>query len=202
MCGRVRLTQLHPEFVRQLGAEVRGAIPSSTNIKPTTPVCVLIDESGKRVLEPMQWGLIPAWAKDKKIGSRMFNARAETIAEKPSFRAAFQNRRCGIVVDAFYEWAEVDGVRVPHAFRVVGQANFTLAGIWAEWRDPNGIVVRTCSIVTCAANEQMRPYHDRMPVILDPPALEAWIDPRAPPERVQLLMVPYAGRLSVERATL
>ena len=127
---------MHTEFVRQLGAEVRGAIPSSTNIKPTTPVCVLIDESGKRVLEPMQWGLIPAWAKDKKIGSRMFNARAETIAEKPSFRAAFQNRRCGIVVDAFYEWAEVDGVRVPHAFRVVGHANFTLAGIWAEWRDP------------------------------------------------------------------
>jgi putative SOS response-associated peptidase YedK len=150
----------------------------------------------------MRWGLIPAWAKDQKIGSRMFNARAETIAEKPSFRSAFQRRRCGIVVNAFYEWAEVDGVRVPHAFRVVGQEVFTLAGIWAEWRTPELDVVRTCSIVTCAANDQMKPYHDRMPVILDPPALEAWIAPHTTPEQLHQLMVPYAGKLSVERTTL
>jgi putative SOS response-associated peptidase YedK len=82
------------------------------------------------------------------------------------------------------------------------RANFTLAGIWAEWRDPSGIIIRTCSIVTCAANEQMRPYHDRMPVILDPPQLEAWIDPKATPEQLKQLMVPYAGTLTAERTTL
>lgn len=202
MCGRIRLGIVGERLADAFAAKLRAKLLPAFNIKPTQAVVVLIDDKGARVIETMRWGLIPAWAKDPKIGSMMFNARAETVAEKPSFRSAFRTRRCGVLVDAFYEWADVDGARVPHAFRVVGAEVFALAGLWEEWIDPKGEVVRSCTIVTTTANEQVRPFHERMPVILDPPALSTWIDPTSTPNAVAPLLVPYAGKLTILRAKL
>jgi len=202
MCGRIRLGFVGEKLAEVFAAKLRANLLPAFNIKPTQAVVVLIDDQGERVIETMRWGLIPAWAKDPKIGGKMFNARSETIADKPSFRSAFRSRRCGVLVDAFYEWADVDGARVPHAFRVVGAEVFALAGLWEEWISPTGEVVRSCTIVTTTANEQVRPFHERMPVILDPPALAVWIDPKAARDAVETLLAPYAGKLSIEPTKL
>jgi putative SOS response-associated peptidase YedK len=202
MCGRIRLGVYAKYVAEKLEARLRGDFAPSLNIKPTQAAVVLIGEDGERVVEAMRWGLIPSWATDDKFANKLFNARAETIADKPSFRSAFKSRRCGIVVDAFYEWADVDGKRVPHAFRVVGAELFTLAGLFEEWRSPDGEIVRTCTIVTTETNEQMRAFHHRMPVILEPGALAKWIDPAMTPETLKALLVPFSGQLAIERATL
>src|SRR6185369_4353780 len=202
MCGPIRLGFVGEKLADAFAAKLREKLLPAFNIKPTQAVVVLIDDQGERVIETMRWGLIPAWAIDPKIGGKMFSARAETVAEKPSFRSAFRSRRCGVLVDAFYEWADVDGARVPHAFRVIGAEDFSLAGLWEEWISPTGEVIRSCTIVTTSANEQVRPFHERMPVILDPPALATWIDPKATRDAVEPLLVPYAGIQSIEPTKL
>ncbi|HET6164702.1 MAG TPA: SOS response-associated peptidase [Planctomycetota bacterium] len=202
MCGRIRLGFVGERLAEAFAAKLRAELLPAFNIKPTQAVVVLIDDQGERVIETMRWGLIPAWATDPKIGKKMFNAGAETVAEKPSLRSAFRSRRCGVLVDAFYEWADVDGARVPHAFRVVGAEVFALAGLWEEWISPTDEVVRSCTIVTTSVNEQVRPFHERMQVILDPPALATWIDPKATRDSVEPLLAPYAGKLMIEPTKL
>jgi putative SOS response-associated peptidase YedK len=198
MCGRVRATFLHEKAAEQLGARLQATLwTPSPNIAPTQRVLALLRDEKGLVVDALRWGLIPSWAKDSKIGSKMFNARAETVAEKPSFRSAFKSRRCAVLVDAFYEWADFGGARVPHAFCVEGRDVFPLAGLWESWRAPEGEVVRSCAVVTTSANEATRLIHDRMPVILPPEALDRWLDPQAPPEALHSLLKPFAGSLSI-----
>jgi len=120
MCGRIRLGYVGEHLARLYAAKLLAQHEPSLDIKPTQAVVVLRGAGGERVLESMRWGLIPSWSKDRKIAYKTFNARAETLAEKPAFRTSFRSRRCGIVVDAFYEWCDVGGRRVPHAIRVAG----------------------------------------------------------------------------------
>lgn len=194
MCGRYTLTKTHPELQARFDFKAGGFdwLPRY-NIAPTQPVLAILDD-GQRHAELLHWGLIPSWARDRSIGSRMINARAETVAEKPSFRGAMRSRRCLVLADGYYEWRKEAGRRVPmHITLKTGEA-FAFAGLWETWRATSGELVRSCTVVTTAANSFTQPIHDRMPVILPRDAEGTWLDPRA--ERASALtglLRPYAA---------
>ncbi len=179
MCGRFTLT-VDPSIVQlQFSLE---SIPASFtpryNIAPTQPVLALTNEGG-RDTQMLRWGLIPSWAKDPKIGSKLINARSETLAEKPSFRNAFKRRRCVIFADGFYEWQKgASGSKTPMYIRLNDGQPFLLAGLWEMWKPAEGDEwLRTCTIITTSANDFMAPIHNRMPVILERPAMDDWLTP-------------------------
>jgi len=194
MCGRFTLT-VDP-------SELQDVLPFATvaadatwapryNIAPTQPVAVVAN-NGKNALEFFRWGLIPSWAKDSSIGNRMINARAETLAEKPSFRNAFKRRRCLIPADGFYEWRKDSASKTPMYVRLKSGEPFAFAGLWEAWRAPDGKTVLSCAIITTTPNSLMEKIHDRMPVILKPDAYERWIDPaESDPEALGRLLKPY-----------
>ena len=180
MCGRFTQQQdtagISARFAVQ--AVLLDAVPRY-NIAPTQPVSAVLEvgQNGERFLDLLRWGLVPSWAKDIAIGSKMINARSETVAEKPSFRTSLKRRRCLIPTDGFYEWDKTGGTRQPYHFRRKDGALFGFAGLWDEWIAPDGSPLRTCTILTTAANGVVAPYHDRMPVILRSEDAEAhWLD--------------------------
>ena len=140
----------------------------------------MVTQNGTRHLQAFHWGLIPSWAKDAAIGNKMINARTETLAEKPSFRAALTRRRCLIPADGFYEWqAAPDGKkagRTPMHIRLKDDGLFAFAGLWEEWRAPDGSPLRSCTIITTTPNAVAAPIHDRMPAILRPEDESLWLD--------------------------
>lgn len=179
MCGRYTL-RAAPEVLAEwfdLG-EVPPWAPRF-NIAPTQPVPVVRLEHGARVLTPMRWGLIPSWADDPKIGSRLINARAETVATKPAFRAAFKQRRCLMLADGFFEWQKAGGKKQPFHIRLKDGAPFAFAALWEQWHAPEDKVIDSCALVTTEASDLIKPIHDRMPVILDREACARWLDPTA-----------------------
>jgi putative SOS response-associated peptidase YedK len=157
------------------------ALQPSYNVAPTQQVAVVFQEGPERVLGLMRWGLVPFWAKDPSIGSRMINARCETAAEKPSFRSAFRKRRCVIVNDGFFEWKGPRGRKRPFYFIPSGtKGPFGFAGLWERWRsrgneDPEELL--TCTILTTEASPSVSEIHSRMPAVLQPEAVDAWLDP-------------------------
>ena len=176
MCGRYSLIADLGELARQF--EFDGdwlTFESACNIAPTQEVLTVVGGETRRG-GFMQWGLIPHWAKNASIGSRMINARAETVAEKPAFRDALRRRRCLVLADGFYEWQRTGGAKRP--MRVVMRSGepFAFAGLWSVWRDPEGKAVPSCTIITTAANDLLRPIHDRMPVVLPKDLEELWLD--------------------------
>jgi putative SOS response-associated peptidase YedK len=176
MCGRYTLKTPVSELAERFEIEDSpSSITPSYNIAPTQQVATVLAENGKRKLEMLHWGLIPSWAKDPEVGNRMINARAETVAEKPSYRKAFQERRCLILADGFYEWQKTDNGKQPFYIRMQDESPFAFAGLWESWR--NGREIRSCTIITTAPNELAAPIHNRMPVILDPEDYEMWLDP-------------------------
>ena len=138
----------------------------------------------------LRWGLVPSWADDPEIGSRMINARSETPPEKPSFRSAFRRRRCLIPADGFYEWKRENGDKQPYCFRM--QDGRPFAGLWESWEKGDG-TLRTCTILTTRANSVLEGVHDRMSVILPSDSYNAWLDPDADREELGELTVPYPG---------
>ena len=172
MCGRFSLRQ--PENLSNAyNIPVDPLPPPRYNIAPSQPVGVIVEiKPSARQYRLMQWGLIPSWAKDPTIGNRLINARAETAKEKPSFRAAFKRRRCLIPADSFYEWKREDAKKQPYQFQYPGQPLFTFAGLWENWND-----IETCTILTTKAKTNIKPYHHRMPVILDAKLHAQWLDP-------------------------
>ncbi len=144
-----------------------------------------------------RWGLVPAWAKDPSIGNRLINARAETLAEKPAFRAAYRARRCLVLADGFYEWRKEAGRKTPLYVRLRSGKPFAFAGLWESWRSPQDELLFSCAIITTQPNELLAPIHDRMPVILDPAAYELWLDPsERRPVDLQRWLRPYpAGEM-------
>jgi putative SOS response-associated peptidase YedK len=148
----------------------------SWNVAPTDPVpAVVTRRDGRRRLGVLRWGLVPSWAKDPSGAARMINARSETVLDKPAFRGAFARRRCLLPADGFYEW-ERPRKRAWFVHAAAGRP-LAMAGLWEVWHGPTGEVVRTCSILTTAANAAMRPLHDRMPVFVDPQDWGTWLDP-------------------------
>jgi putative SOS response-associated peptidase YedK len=178
MCGRFTLRHSTDEIVERFGAqEVLLDLPPRYNIAPTQPVAAVTAPDGARRLEGLQWGLVPFWAKDPAIGSRMINARAETIAEKPAYKNAFLRRRCLIPADGFYEWQKTGGRSQPMYIRLRGDDLFAFAGLWEEWQSPDGSPLRTCTIITVPPNDLVAPIHDRMPAILRRDDEGAWLNP-------------------------
>ena len=194
MCGRFTLT-VDP-------AELQAAFPNFSfplqyapryNIAPTQPVMVL-PNNGKLTADFYLWGLIPIWAKEPDIASRLINARAETLAEKSAFRGAYKYKRCLIPADGFYEWKSQPGSRLktPYHIRLASGKPFAFAGLWDEWLAPDGSEVRSCTIITTEPNALMATIHNRMPVILPPSAYAQWLDPAAQrPEALQKLLTQY-----------
>ena len=194
MCGRFTLAldrdglqQAFPDFT--FPAEMAPRY----NIAPTQPVSVVPNNS-QNTVEFFNWGLIPSWAKDPKIGNRMINARSETLAEKPSFRAAYKRRRCLVLADGFYEWQRVPGrkTKVPVHIRMASDEPFAFAGLWESWYSPDGSNILSCAIITTTPNEMLEEIHNRMPVILPPGAYQAWLDPEEKaPGALNGLLRPY-----------
>ena len=145
------------------------------NIAPTQ-MALTVTNDGRRRGSYMRWGLIPSWARSVSVGNRMTNARAETVAERPSFRTAFQRRRCLVLADGFYEWERKGSSRRPMRIMMASGEPFAFAGLWDAWRDSMGEVVRSCTIITTGANELLSPIHDRMPVILPRELESLWLD--------------------------
>jgi putative SOS response-associated peptidase YedK len=176
MCGRYTLrTSVETLTERFEIDDTPSSIAASYNVAPTQEVATVLVEDGKRKLEMLHWGLIPSWAKDPQVGNRMINARAETVAEKPSYRKAFQEHRCLILADGFYEWQKTDSGKQPYYIRMEDESPFAFAGLWESWR--NGREIRSCTIITTAPNELAASIHNRMPVILDPEDYDMWLDP-------------------------
>ncbi len=194
MCGRFTLT-VDP-------ADLQDAFPQFTfpekyapryNISPTQPI-LAIPNDGKNSADFFVWGLIPSWAKDPSIGSKLINARSETLAEKPSFRGGFKYHRCLILADGFYEWKSQPGtkIKVPHFIRLKSGKPFAIAGLWDNWQSPDGGAVKSATIITTAPNSLMAPIHNRMPVIVSPDAYTQWLDPAArTADSLQPLLVSY-----------
>jgi putative SOS response-associated peptidase YedK len=181
MCGRFVSASPPEKIADYFGAEAPEAVLApSYNVAPTKDVYVVLEHGGLRHLDAFHWGLVPAWAKDLKIGSRMINARAESLAEKPAFKAAFRKRRCIIPADGFYEWERVpDSKRKqPYYIHRPDGEPYAFAGLWELWRGPgrDQEPLRSCTIVTGAPNGVMARVHDRMPVILPESAWSAWLD--------------------------
>ena len=194
MCGRFALT-VDPADLQEAFPEY--TIPAQAaphfNIAPTQPILALPNDGTNRA-DFFVWGLIPSWAKDPSIGGRMINARAETLAEKPAFRAAYKYHRCLIFADGFFEWQARPGEKskLPHFIHLKDGKPFAFAGLWEHWQSPDGSEVRSATIITTEPNQLMAAIHNRMPVILPRNAYTQWLDP-APqqPAALQSLLVPY-----------
>jgi putative SOS response-associated peptidase YedK len=193
MCGRFvgysTLDQVQFHFKIDV---IRPAqIQQNYNVAPQQQVAVVIQEALKRILDVMHWGLIPAWAKKKSIGYRMINARSETAAAKPAFKAAFKYRRCLIVNDGFYEWMGSKGQKEPVFIKPKAKGPFAFAGLWEMWKSKDNRLGpnKTCTILTTNAAESIANIHHRMPVVLKPEAYDVWLDPmqRNPVELNQVL---------------
>jgi putative SOS response-associated peptidase YedK len=192
MCGRFVLTA-NPQVVQQeFNLSMAPAeMQPRYNIAPTQPVMVITNENPKEVTYH-KWGLIPSWAKDMSMASKMINARSESAAEKPAFRAAFRRRRCLVPTDGFYEWQEHGTDKTPMFVHRPNRELYAMAGLWEIWHDPDGGELRTCTILTTEANAFMQQYHHRMPVIIHPQDYALWLSPNEEPLPVlQGLMKAY-----------
>ena len=203
MCGRFVSTTPPDQLAAYFGAEQLGEtlLEPSYNVAPTNSVWTVFEDDNKRVLDTAHWGLIPFWAKDAKIGNKMINARAETVATKNAFRKPFRRQRCIIPVDSFYEWVLLDGheKKTPMRIHRLDDAPFAFAGLWETWRDPEGDPderIRSCTIITGTPNDKIAAIHNRMPVMLPPSAWDVWLDREMrDPEVLQDFLVPAPAEL-------
>jgi putative SOS response-associated peptidase YedK len=191
MCGRFTLTVSGAEVAEWFGLAEDPTLQPRYNLAPTQPLAIIREAAGAgRQLTQARWGLIPSWASDAAIGNRMINARAETVADKPAFRAAFRKRRCLVPASGYYEWKKTDGRKQPYLIGVGGHP-FAFAGLWEMW-DREGEPVESCALLTTEANGFTRSIHDRMPVILAPADYGLWLDPTVQdPAKLQPLLRPY-----------
>lgn len=194
MCGRFTLTSPDQDLAVQFDLPAIPSLEPRYNIAPTQLVAAVREtrDGAGRELAMLRWGLIPFWAKDPGIGSRMINARAETVAEKPSYRTSFKRKRCLVPADGFYEWQATGGPKQPFYFRFEGGGPFALAGLWDRWEKGEDEPVETFTILTTEPNEVVAPVHQRMPVILDREGMAVWLDPAIEEaEQLQPLLGPF-----------
>ena len=189
MCGRFAFFSPREAVVAAFGPFSGAGYSPRYNITPGQMIAVLrADDQAGRELVLLRWGLVPFWAKDPAIGNRMINARAETLAEKPSFRQAFRRRRCLVLADGFYEWQQAADGKVPWYISRPDGLPMAFAGLWEEWRPAGSEPLATCTIVTAAADAFMQPLHHRMPVIMDRSTGGNWLAADAGPDELQALL--------------
>ena len=191
MCGRFTFVDIE-DIRERFNAEPINLKPNY-NVAPTQNVPVIVNNGQ---LAMFKWGLIPFWAKDPSIGNKLINARAESVDEKPSFKASFQRKRCLIIADGFYEWKKEGASKRPHRIILKNKELFGFAGLWDTWKSPSGEIVSSCTIITTTPNELMASIHNRMPVILSRDSERVWLDQGIVDSNLlKSLLFPYPAEL-------
>ena len=191
MCGRTSLVTPLPDLEDRFEATAVDAFAPRFNIAPTDDVAVITNEERSKI-DRVRWGLVPHWADDPTSGPQLINARAETVAEKASFREPFERRRCLVLSDGFYEWQQRRGAKQPYRIAKTDDSPFAFAGLWDRWHS-TGTTIDSCTIITTEANDVVEPIHDRMPVILDREHEDDWLFAEDDDER-KALLEPYRGQ--------
>ena len=192
MCGRYSLSVPIHELEDRFSISPSGMpIFPRYNIAPTQDAPAVLLEGGKPTLKMMRWGLVPSWAKDTAIGNKMINARAETAADKPSYRKPFKSQRCLVPADGFYEWRKVnEKIKTPMRIVIKSRGLFAMAGLWDRWKQPDGKELLSFTILTTGSGEFMRPIHERQPCVLGRRDESTWLDPAQTPEHLARLLIP------------
>ncbi len=196
MCGRFTSYYSSSEIAKAFNLTNVPELEPRYNIAPTQQVGTILrsNSQSERKFKWLRWGLIPHWAKDKSICNKLINSRAETIAQKPSFRTAFRHSSCLIIASGFYEWQKQESGKQPFLIQQIDSLPLAFAGLWSTWQSPEDETIDTCTIITTEANEIMQPIHQRMPVILKSDDYEQWLDPTIQqPELLQPLLQPYSS---------
>ena len=201
MCGRSSLTKTEKEIEKRFHATFYSEELERYNPLPNYNVAPgsyhpVITNQDPEYIHLYKWGLIPFWAKDKKIAYSMINARAETLMEKPAFKNAFKHNRCIVPLDGFYEWKNINGQKIPYRILTSDQAIFSAAGLWDKWVSPEGEIIFTFTIITVEANAFMQNLHDRMPAILFPEEEKIWLDNSIKEGDLKSLLDPYPSELT------
>ena len=198
MCGRFNLITDALAFIDFFELSNSLALSPRYNIAPSQNIAAVRRVGDHREASLLHWGLIPHWAKDRKIAYKTINARAETVAEKPAFRSAFRYRRCLIPASGFFEWKLIGGSKQPYNITLKSGGLMAFAGLWESWTSHAGERIDSCTIIVTEANVTVRPVHDRMPVILDPANYGIWLDPALQsPELLQPLLKPFPAALTL-----
>ncbi|MCH2111876.1 MAG: SOS response-associated peptidase [Planctomycetes bacterium] len=194
VCGRFTLRKPKADLLRARGLQEDDLTPSALailqprhNIAPSQDILAVRLRGEREQLDGLRWGLVPRWAKERSIGNRMINARAETVGERPSFRDAFKHRRCLVPVDGYFEWQKVEGGKQPWFFHRPNEELMFFAGLWEE-HEEDGDCLRSCTLLTTAANNTVSVLHHRMPVLLDPKGQDHWMDPNTDREELTSLL--------------
>jgi len=194
MCSRFALTATTKDIEKLMAFKVFSEeYTPSDNIAPGAKIYAIVDNAPDH-LSTLQWGLIPSWSKDISIGNKMFNARAETVWEKVSFRHLINKKRCLIPASSYFEWKQIDGKEKKQKYRIgiIDQPIFFFAGLWDEWKNPaTQSIVKSATIITCEPNEEMSKIHNRMPVIINSTMLDAWLAPNLERSNIETLLMPY-----------
>lgn len=193
MCGRYSLSSDGDALVEEFGVTDLAAWSPRFNIAPSQAVPVLVRNGEALEATSFYWGLVPAWAKDRKMQSRLINARAESVAEKPSFHSAFRRRRCLVLANGYYEWVKRNNEKQPYYIHLQSHRPFAFAGLWEKWLDENGTPYLSCSIITCAANERLTALHQRMPVVLPKSTHATWLQSETDRQTLIELLKPAAN---------
>lgn len=197
MCGRYASSRPVDDLLVtfDVPAPPEQVLPPSWNVAPTDPVYAVLQRDGARALRVLRWGLVPSWAKDRKIGARMINARRETLTEKPAFRSAYARRRCLVPAEGYYEW-QVQGSRKQPWFLSAREGEpLAMAGLYEVWRDPEGELLWTCTVITTEAADDHGAIHDRTPLLVRPGDWARWLDPAVEDPGQDLLVPGTAGVL-------
>jgi putative SOS response-associated peptidase YedK len=195
MCGRFEIHSPVDIIAQIFGVDGRGAdYPPNYNVAPGQDI-LLVTNQGKRRLVRSRWGLVPSWSKELSTGYRMINARAETLAEKKSFKPAFEKQRCLVVADGFFEWKKEGTLKKPYYIRLKSGKPFGFAGLYNVWTSPEGEQITTSTIITTEANELIQPIHDRMPVITPVDKYDLWLDPAVHDKDILApVLMPFSSR--------
>jgi putative SOS response-associated peptidase YedK len=197
MCGRYASSANPDDLASYFRVEdpPEQVLPPSYNVAPTDPVYAVMERHDARQLRVVRWGLVPSWAKDAKVGARFINARRETVADKPAFRAAYQRRRCLLPADGYYEWAAEGGHKQPWFLAAKDRAPLAMAGLYEVWRAPDESLLWTCTIITTDAPDELGRIHDRTPLLVPPAAWDRWLDPDLADPGHELLVAGTPGLL-------
>lgn len=199
MCGRFTLTATFEQLIDRFDIEsflLDEEYSPNYNVAPSQSVIAVLNNGSINKMGYLKWGLIPPWVEDTKIGYKMINARAETLAEKPSYRNAYRSKRCLVVADSFYEWKRGDqNQKTPMRIKLKTDDLFAMAGLWEKWTSPDGQSIFSCTVVTTTANELVHDIHERMPVILKPNDEKVWLNPKSNAKELNHLLKPLDKEL-------
>ena len=199
MCGRFTLFADYEQILERFDVDVafdEENYSPNFNVAPSQSVVSIINDGNSNRLGSLRWGLIPKWAENEKIGYKLIDARSETVESKPSFRHAFLKKRCIIVMDSFYEWVAGPDGKIPMRIKMKSDETFGAAGLWESWKNPNGDLIHSCTILTTEANTLVKDIHDRMPVILTRENEKEWLNPSLQDKEVlKSMLIPYDAAL-------